>query len=286
MKQYTASDYGSRAVKAAHRVLIELTQVLGEYEEHTVIVGGWVPSLLMPHSRHIGSTDVDLAIDHNAVQGTPFGPIRTLLEQSGYYPEAKRAFTFNRDVALNDGGTPDSVVVQVDFVAAEYGQAGKNRASQPIQEFRARKARGSDLVFDRNLVEHVPIIGYLPDGTELDAQIRVAGPVPFLVMKANALKNRDKPKDAYDIWFLLKNHPAGLDGLADALIEHAKHGLVQEALDHLTRTFAAADGKGPTAVANFYDFQPDTEEYEEIRQDAYLRVRSILEKLEHVPNAC
>ena len=29
MKQYTANDYGSRAVKAAHRVLIELTQVLG-----------------------------------------------------------------------------------------------------------------------------------------------------------------------------------------------------------------------------------------------------------------
>ena len=56
MKQYTANDYGSRAVKAAHRVLIELTQVLHEYEEHTVIVGGWVLPLLMPHSRHIGSS--------------------------------------------------------------------------------------------------------------------------------------------------------------------------------------------------------------------------------------
>ena len=143
------------------------------------------------------------------------------------------------------------MVVQVDFVAAEYGLAGKNRESQPIQDFRTHKARGADLVFDRNLVELVPITGYLPDGTELYAQICVAGPVPFLVMKANALKNRDKPKDAYDIWFLLKNHPAGLKGLADALIEHANHGLVQEALDHLTRTFDAADGKGPTAVARF-----------------------------------
>lgn len=280
MKQYTANDYGSRAVKAAHRVLIELTQVLDQYEEHTAIVGGWVPPLLMPHSRHIGSIDVDLAIDHKAIQGAPLGPIRKLLEQSAYYPDGKRAFIFHRDVELNDGETPDPVVVQVDFVAAEYGLAGKNRRSQPIQDFRAHKARGADLVFNRKLVERVPIIGYLPNGTEFDAQIRVAGPVPFIVMKANALKNRNKHKDAYDIWFLLKNHPAGLDGLADALIEHANHGLVQEALDHLAQTFAAADGKGPTAVARFHDdLQPGTEQYEQTRQDAYQRVRFILEKL-------
>ena len=135
-------------------------------------------------------------------------------------------------------------------------------------------------MFDRNLVERVPITGCLPDGTELSVQIRVAGPVPFLVMKANALKNRDKPKDAYDIWFLLRNHPAGPDGLADALIEHASHGLVREALNHLTRTFNAANGKGPTAVARFHDeLQPDTDAYEQRRQDAYQRVRFILEKL-------
>ncbi|MXZ05559.1 MAG: hypothetical protein F4146_02240 [Rhodothermaceae bacterium] len=107
MKQCTANDYGSRAVKAAHRVLIELTQVLDQYEEHTAIVGGWVPPLLMPHSRHIGSIDVDLAIDHEAIQGAPFGPIRKLLEQSVYYPDGKRAFIFHRDVELNDGGTLD-----------------------------------------------------------------------------------------------------------------------------------------------------------------------------------
>ena len=111
MKQYAANDYGSRAVRAAHRVLIELMQVLGEFEERTAIVGAWVPPLLMPCSKHIGSTDVDLAIDHKAIQGTPFSPIRTLLERTGYYPDGKRAFIFHRDVALKDGGNPDPVVV-------------------------------------------------------------------------------------------------------------------------------------------------------------------------------
>lgn len=234
----------------------------------------------MPHSRHIGSIDVDLAIDHQAIKDTQLAPMRTLREHSGYCPDGERAFIFHRMVELKDGGSPDPVVVQVDLVAADYGLAGKNRASQPIQDFRAHKARGADLIFDRNLAERVPITGYLPDGTELSAQIRVAGPVPFLVMKANALKNRDKPKDAYDIWFLLKNHPAGLDGLADALIEHAGHGLVREALNHLARTFDAADGKGPTAVARFHDeLQPGADAYEQTRQDAYQRVRFILDKL-------
>ena len=125
MKQHTANDYGDRAVKAASTVLIELTQVFGGDEEQAAIVGGWVPPLLMPHSRHIGPIDVDLAIDHKAIQATPHAPMRTLLQQSGYFPDGKRASIFHRLVELNDGGSPDPVVVQVDFVAAEYGLAGK-----------------------------------------------------------------------------------------------------------------------------------------------------------------
>ena len=68
MKQYAAEDYDSRAVEAARRVLLELTRVLGEYDEEIAVVGGWVPPLLMPGAGHIGSTDVDLALDHEALQ--------------------------------------------------------------------------------------------------------------------------------------------------------------------------------------------------------------------------
>jgi hypothetical protein len=39
----TRSDYGQREVEAAHRVLIELMQILGEYRDHMVLIGGWVP---------------------------------------------------------------------------------------------------------------------------------------------------------------------------------------------------------------------------------------------------
>src|SRR5690606_1409475 len=135
--------------------LLELTRVLGEYDEEIAVVGGWVPPLLMPEAGHIGSTDVDLALDHEALQEPGYATLRALLERSDYYADEEQNYVFYRDVTLGDGLEPDPVVVEVDLVAAEYGLAGKKRQSQPVQDLRARKARGADLVFDRGLVEEV-----------------------------------------------------------------------------------------------------------------------------------
>ena len=41
-------DYPSRSTEAARRVMLELVRLLGEYRNDAVIVGGWVPKLLMP----------------------------------------------------------------------------------------------------------------------------------------------------------------------------------------------------------------------------------------------
>ncbi len=46
--------------------MLELAHILGEYKHDIVIVGGWVPELLLPKAKpkHTGSLDVDLALDH------------------------------------------------------------------------------------------------------------------------------------------------------------------------------------------------------------------------------
>ena len=279
MKQFVAKDYDSRGIEAARRVLLELTRVLGEYDEQIAVAGGWVPSLLMPGAGHIGSTDVDLALDHEALQEPGYATLRTLLEKSGYYANPGQNFIFYRHVELRDGRQPDPVVVEVDMVAAEYGLAGKRRRSQPVQDLRARKARGAGLVFKQALVERVPVEGRLPNGATIRTRVRVAGPVAFLVMKANALVRRHKPKDAYDIWFLLTCHPVGHEGLSKAVAEHAHHGLVREAMGHLAEAFASVDHVGPRAVPEFLDLEPGTEEYDQMRQDAFQRIRFILDSL-------
>ena len=104
MKQYATADYDSRAVEAARRVLLELTRVLGSYDEEIAVVGGWVPPLLMPGAGHLGSTDVDVALDHEALQEPRYATLRALLERSGYYADAVQNYVFYRDVALGDGG--------------------------------------------------------------------------------------------------------------------------------------------------------------------------------------
>jgi hypothetical protein len=59
------SDYTDRQVEAARRVLVDVGQALGSFRDAIVVIGGWVPDLLLPNPEieHVGSIDVDLALD-------------------------------------------------------------------------------------------------------------------------------------------------------------------------------------------------------------------------------
>lgn len=60
-----AADYTARQIEAARRVLVDVQQVLAGFRDSIVLVGGWVPDLLLPDAAepHVGSIDVDLALD-------------------------------------------------------------------------------------------------------------------------------------------------------------------------------------------------------------------------------
>jgi hypothetical protein len=62
----TFRDYSADQVEAARSVLLELVHLLGEYRDDIVVVGGWVPQLILPPgpTPHVGSIDVDLALNH------------------------------------------------------------------------------------------------------------------------------------------------------------------------------------------------------------------------------
>jgi len=74
----TQHDYGQRDVEAAWRVLVDLGQVLGSwFADSIVVVGGWVPDLLLPNTEepHVGSIDVDLALDADKLRGGRYAEI-------------------------------------------------------------------------------------------------------------------------------------------------------------------------------------------------------------------
>ena len=80
------ADYTAEAVAAARSVLLELTHLLEQYQAGIVVVGGWVPELSLTEagSRHIGSLDVDVALDHHLLKEAGYKTIRQLLLSRGY----------------------------------------------------------------------------------------------------------------------------------------------------------------------------------------------------------
>ncbi|MBE9582575.1 MAG: hypothetical protein IMF18_13300 [Proteobacteria bacterium] len=269
----TQRDYTAEAVAAARSVLIELMHLLGAYREDIVLVGGWVPEILLggKGKPHIGSIDVDLALNHIKLKEAGYNTIHDLLLGRGYR-QGQQPFIFYKKVSI----AGNDVLVEVDLLAGEYEGAGKSHRHQKIQGGLARKARGCDLAFENPVV--VTVEGELPGGARDSVKVQVASMVAFLVMKGMALDERLKEKDAWDIYYCLHNYPGGLDGLVEAFRPHIGHGLVREGLEKIARHFASEKAVGPRFVADFEELT--TGEDREIRErDAYERVNYVLERL-------
>ena len=74
-------DYSARQTAAAHRVLVDLGQVLASFKECVVVVGGWVPDLLIHDGTeaHVKSIDVDLALDAAKLTAGRYAELLALL---------------------------------------------------------------------------------------------------------------------------------------------------------------------------------------------------------------
>lgn len=128
------ADYSDRQVAAARRVLIDLGQVLASFHDAIVVVGGWVPDLLLPASAHlhIGSIDVDLALNARLL----VDKFRVL-----QFPACEVAFRNPQDVELDGemiSGASNKVRLQVaslpDFLILKAHAVGGATRGEPLVE--------------------------------------------------------------------------------------------------------------------------------------------------------
>ena len=131
-------------------------------------------------NKHVGSIDVDIALNHRNFADDGYRMVHGLLKSHGYVP-GKQPFIFYRDVKTSG----ETIRVEVDLLASEYGGTGKTHRTQKVQDVRPRKARGCDLAFD--LFRDIEIEGSLPGGGKDCVMVRVASVVPFIVMKGMAM---------------------------------------------------------------------------------------------------
>jgi predicted nucleotidyltransferase len=269
------SEYSPRQTEAARRVLMDLGQVLAAFEDCLVVVGGWVPDLLLKDAEepHVGSIDVDLALDAEKLTDGRYAQLLKTLLKTRRYQQADEPFKLFTQVELGDG--EPSVRVDVDFLESPGVKLRMNKPKL-TDGFRPLDADGCAAAF--NNPELVVLVGQMPKGGTNQVQIRVASVPDFLVMKSYALKKRDKPKDAYDICYCLDHHPGGAAQIAEAWNKQPRKKHVNEAIEILKEKFGALRTFGPSQLVEFHN-SIDRDERERQQRRAYELVQHFLSLL-------
>lgn len=241
-------DYSPRQIEAARRVLVDLGQVLAAFKDCLVVVGGWVPDLLLDQvdEPHVGSIDVDLALDSNKLTGGRYAELLKLLFDTGRYKPGNKPFQLVVQVDLNDG--EKSIQVEVEFLAPQEVRLKKNRPKL-LQGFRVLQADACGVAFHAPVEKEIS--GRTVRGARNTVRLRIASLPDFLVMKAHALAGRDKPKDAYDLCYCLECFP-DMDALASGWKTRRRDKDVARAIEILREKFATVDAFGPTQVVEFH----------------------------------
>ncbi|WP_457331229.1 nucleotidyl transferase AbiEii/AbiGii toxin family protein [Rhizobacter sp. P5_C2] len=248
----SANAYDDRTTAAVKSVLIEIGQILGSYKGKYAIVGGAVPWLLLNQSddmRHVGTLDVDLSLDAEALGDGEYAHLIELLKTHGYQKrEYLKRFQLVRQIEVRDDGPPVDVIV--DFLMPKDAVIVKNKPPM-IDDFAVQRASGAELALRFN--ELVAISGTMPNGAMNKIEVAVCSIPALLAMKGHAIEGRYKQKDAYDIYYCVRNYPGGIEALAQAcrpLLSH-KDGLA--GYKFIAGKFDSPDGFGPTCVRQFVE---------------------------------
>ncbi|MBO4394820.1 MAG: hypothetical protein J5819_00550 [Eubacterium sp.] len=264
----SSADYSAGQTEAAHRVLVELVNLFGEYKDEIRIVGGWVPELMFPGEGHIGSVDVDVLINHLTLKDSGYQTMARILMNNGYREHPEKYFSFIKTIVVDSV----SYDVDVDILAGMYGGTQKKKRSQHVQGLKALKASGGDFAFQFE-AQKVKIETSRPDGAIDVANVSVIAVVPYLVMKTAAM-GRGKAKDAYDIYFLIKHYPGGVAALAELFSDVRNTPIIINMKEKLVEKFGSVSHAGPVDVSSFVE--ADAEETEFIRRDAYEQVQALI----------
>lgn len=244
------SDYGGRQTTAARRVLVDIGQVLASFADCLVVVGGWTPDLLLPDADepHVGSIDVDLALDADKLHDGRYAELLQLLLDTRRYRAGEKAFQLVVDVDLGDGEAP--VLVEVDFLAPKDVELKRN-TPKLLADFRVLQVGAASEAFHSPV--NFSLQGENVRGASNTVLLRVASIADFLVMKAHAINGRDKPKDTYDLCYCLEWFPSGMAHLAQDWKNRLDEKNIARAVEILREKFDGVGAFGPQQLVEFHN---------------------------------
>ena len=277
-----ADGYPPRGRELAQSASLYLATRLGDLLDDLVIVGGIVPSLIIPQefhdsSRepHVGTADLDLGLSLALLEGSRYQKLCQRLRQADFEPDTNSA---GQPVSQRWRLKSTAHPITVDFlIPRSHATDQGGRLKNLEMGFAAIIIPGLELAFqDRT---QVALEGTTPFGEQAKRSLWVCEAGAFTVLKAIAFRGRGEHKDAYDLVYVLLNDPRGVAEIARRIATLKPKSLVQEALEILRQDFTALEGVGTRRMA---DFLRDADN-DSLRADAAGAVRALLRHLRDSP---
>ena len=274
-KPAVVAGYPPAAVQLVQAASLYIATKLGDLRDGFVIVGGLVPSLIVPQAEmpagkplHIGTMDVDLGLAIAILDEQRYHELCERLRSAGFQPDR------------NDEGRPtnqrwriesEGRTVTVDFLIPATLETDRGGALRNLEEgFAAIITPGLELAFeDRRLVT---LAGETLRHEKASREVWVCEAGAFTVLKALAFDGRGENKDAYDLIYMLQNYGTGVEDVFARLQPLLNAPSTQQALVILERDFVGVDSVGILRVAQFLGDEQDAT----VRADASGAVRSLL----------
>ena len=258
-KPTTASGYTPEHLELVRATCLYVATKLGDLMDELVVVGGLAPSLLIDQvnlpegvDSHVGTRDLDVGLTVALLDERWYATLTERLRSAGFSPD------------VNEEGNPtrqrwkieDTAKVTVDFLIQPTlpgDRGGRLRDIEP--DFAALIAPGLNLAFiDRR---RVTLSGKTFWGEEATREVWVCGAGAYIVLKALAFRDRGENKDAYDLFYVIRNFGMGVSDVADALRPLMDDPSAVKAAEILEQDFSDHDAVGPRRVAEFLTGEPD-----------------------------
>jgi hypothetical protein len=276
-KPKRASDYSSEQVELVRATCLYVATKLGDTMDDLVIVGGLVPSLIIDQQAldedvepHVGTMDLDVGLQIALLDEGRYRQLSERLRDADFRMDTNEFGnpTRQRWVITNDG------TVTVDFLiqpSREGDRGGKLRDIEP--DFAAIIAPGLRCAFrDR---KQVTLEGRTLFGAKATRNVWACDAGAYVVLKALAFDGRGENKDAYDLYYVVRNYGAGVDDVAAKLRPLLDDADARRALAILKRDFSDPDSIGPRRVAEFVSGGRD----EDLQTDVVGFVSQLLAKV-------
>lgn len=252
-KPSRAAGYNEEQVQLVKATCLYIATILEDYMEQAVIVGGLVPSILIDQKnlpdgadRHVGTMDLDIGLTLAIFDNKRYQAITDRLRSAKFSPDINEQGNLTRQRwKIENTGK-----VTIDFLVppvSEYDIGGQVKDIE--KDFAAVITPGLELAFKDKI--KITLDGKTIFGENAKRDIYVCGPGAFVVLKTLAFRKRGENKDAYDLYYHIRNYENGVEDIAEALrlLLHEKEA--KEAIKILSEDFTGIDSVGAVRVARF-----------------------------------